>query len=68
MERMLMIDVDDIPAVKRLRYPERITIPVTAEAKGRLDLLKREMKKDTSELVRMLLEQFFATIDWGVET
>lgn len=60
-----MIDLDDVPSTVGLRYPERITIPVTSEAKKRLDLLRRDMKKDTAELVRMLLEDFFETIDWG---
>lgn len=62
-----MIDIDDVPDQKKLRYPERINVPVTKEVKKKLDFLRLEQKKDTAELVRILLNDFLETIDWGVE-
>lgn len=51
--------LDDIPELKGNQYPTRISVSLTSEAKRKLDDLKRLKRKDTAELVRMLIDDFF---------
>lgn len=50
--------LDDIPNLKGSRYPARITVPLSKDTKEKLDALKRK-RKDTAELVRRLIDEFF---------
>lgn len=56
--------LEDIPELKGNQYPTRISVSLTSEAKGKLDLIKRIKRKDTAELVRMLIDEFLKTIDF----
>lgn len=53
--------LEDIPNVKATQYPIRITVCVSQETKNKFDALKRR-RKDTSELIRMLLDEFLDKI------
>lgn len=56
--------LEDIPDLKGNQYPTRISVSLSSEAKRKLDAIKREMHKDTAELVRMLIDDFLKTIDF----
>lgn len=58
------MNLEDIPALKGNQYPARITISLSAETKRKLELLKRVNRKDTAELVRMLLDDFLKKVDF----
>lgn len=51
------MNLNDVPNLNR--FPVRITIAVTEDTKQKLLVIKKDLKKDTSELVRMLIEEFF---------
>lgn len=56
--------LEDIPDLKGNQYPTRISVSLSAEAKKKLDAIKRDLHKDTAELVRMLIDNFLKTIDF----
>lgn len=55
--------LEDIPDLKGNQYPSRISVSLTAEAKQKLDALKRLKRKDTAELVRMLIDDFLKDVE-----
>ena len=55
---LMAIKLEQIPSVRKKRYPERISVALSSEAYKRLEVLKGVMEKDPSELMRMLLDDF----------
>lgn len=55
--------IDEIPDLKSGKYPEKICVSLTTETKTKLDILKKEKRKDISGLVRMLIDDFLENID-----
>lgn len=56
------MNLEDIPNLGK-KYPEKICISLSSDAKQKLDILKKN-GKDTSELFRMLLDEFLKGIDF----
>jgi metal-responsive CopG/Arc/MetJ family transcriptional regulator len=57
--------LEDVPDLKGNRYPARISVSLSSEAKTKLDSIKKIKGKDTSELVRMLLDDFLKGVDFN---
>lgn len=55
------MELENIPILRGNQFPERITVPLTGEAKRKLDALKKK-RKDTAELVRRLIDEFLEKI------
>lgn len=53
--------IDEIPNLRGNQFTERITVPLTGEAKRKLDALKKR-RKDTAEFVRRLIDEGLAKI------
>lgn len=52
------MNIDDIPSTKAISYPESVSIKLSTDAFNYLRDLKYKQKKDSSALLRMLLEDF----------
>jgi hypothetical protein len=52
------MEIEKVPSLKRDQYPKRVTICVSDDTYEKLTFLKRELKKDTPSLIRLLLEEF----------
>lgn len=50
--------LEDVPDLKGSRYPKRISVAVSEQVFQKLDQLKKNKRKDPSELVRMLIDEF----------
>ncbi|GAC1467180.1 MAG: hypothetical protein NVSMB70_12630 [Chamaesiphon sp.] len=57
--------LEDVPNLKGNKYPTRISVSLSSEAKEKLEILKRVKGKDTSELVRILITDFLQGLDFG---
>lgn len=55
--------LEDIPDLKGNQYPTRISVSLTADAKQKLEALKKN-GKDTASLVRMLIDDFLKEVDF----
>ena len=58
-----MNELDEIPDLKSRKYSAIISVAVTQETKTQLEFLKREKRKDTSTLLRTLIENFLQNLD-----
>lgn len=58
-----VMKLEDIPDLG-IKYPAKICVSLSLEAKHKLDILKKNMGKDTSELFRMLIDDFLETVDF----
>lgn len=50
--------IDDIPSLKSINFPESVSIKLSLDAFQYLKDLKEREKKDSSALLRMLLDKF----------
>lgn len=51
--------LEDVPTLRAEGCTKRITLAITPEAKENLLRLKKLKRRDPSELVRMLIDNFF---------
>jgi hypothetical protein len=56
--------LEDIPELKGERYPETICVALSTESKRKLQIIKKVKRRDPSELVRMLIDDFLKTVDF----
>jgi len=57
------ISLDDVPNLKSGKYPERVMLSLSSESYAKLKVLKEHHKKDTSEMIRTLIDRTLARLD-----